>query len=300
MENVNPAKQNYPRGYLLIIIAVLFWGGSASLAKIFFSGNFDTLVLTQTRVTFSLVIMAFYFLLKERAVFRIQKKDILLFVMTGVLGLAVTNYSYYYTVKYSTVATAILIQYTAPVIVMVYMVLVSKEEGWNRIKIFALLLSLIGCYCAVSGDGFATFQLQGWTMISGIASALGFALLIVMTKHFSKSYSAKTTLIYLLFFASLFWLFISTPSEIIAKDFSLITWGKFFFFAIISLLIPNFCFTASAKHLDASTAGIVSTLEPVIAVIVAFFALGETLTTIQMLGGVFVVAAVLLLEIKKQ
>ena len=76
----------------------------------------------------SFLLLAIYFLLNDRSVFRIERKDIGALILAGVIGIAVTNFSYYYTVREATVATAILIQYTAPVLVMAYAVVVSKAS----------------------------------------------------------------------------------------------------------------------------------------------------------------------------
>jgi drug/metabolite transporter (DMT)-like permease len=67
-------------------------------------------------------------------------------------------------------------------------------------------------------------------------------------------------------------------------------------FAVVSILIPQTAFASGLKLLDASTAGIVSILEPVIAILAAFFILGESLSVVQTFGAVLVVTAVGMLQ----
>jgi len=284
------------RGTLFILIAVLFWGGSASLAKFLFTTRFDTLIVVQSRSSLSFLLLAIYFLLNDRSVFRIERKDIGALILAGVIGIAVTNFSYYYTVREATVATAILIQYTAPVLVMAYAVVVSKEEVLNGIKVIALVLSLLGCYLAVSGGDWAAIQLRGWSLVSGIASSLSFAFMLLMSKRLLRKYSVWTMLVYAFGFSTLFWLFINTPWQIADKAYSAGDWGILFMFAVVSILIPHSLFASGLKLLDASTVGIVTTMEPVVAIVIAYFALGESLGQMQILGGIAVVAAVVLLQ----
>jgi drug/metabolite transporter (DMT)-like permease len=67
-------------------------------------------------------------------------------------------------------------------------------------------------------------------------------------------------------------------------------------FAIVSILIPQIAFAAGLKYLNASTASIISVMEPVIAIVAAFLILGESLSVIQMFGGLMVLLAVGLLQ----
>jgi drug/metabolite transporter (DMT)-like permease len=98
-------------------------------------------------------------------------------------------------------------------------------------------------------------------------------------------------------FASLFWLFINPPWVIASKMYTLNDWIIFWIFAVVSILIPQSAFAAGLKWLKASTAGIIGTMEPVVAITVAYFLLGESLHPIQIAGGILVVVAVTMLQI---
>lgn len=285
-------------GYFFIVIAVLFWGGSASLAKFLFTTRYDTLIITQTRSSLSFLLIAAWFLVRDRSVFRVNRRDLPKFILAGILGIAVTNFTYYYTVKETTVATAILLQYTAPVLVMVYAVFVLKEESFTGAKVLALVLSLAGCWLAVSGGDWSIIRLSGSGLLSGTASALCYAFMLLMSKHLLRTYSVWTTLTYAFGFSTLFWLVLNTPWDIAARGYTAEDWGIFWFFAVVSILIPHTMFTAGLKLLEASTVGIVTTLEPVVAITVAYFTLGEALNAVQVAGGTAVVAAVVLLQMR--
>jgi drug/metabolite transporter (DMT)-like permease len=287
------------RGFMYIVIAVIFWGSSASLAKYLFTTRFDTLIITQTRSSLSFVLLAIFFLFKKRQVFRVKKNDMLLFFLVGIIGVAATNFTYYYTVQHTTVATAILVQYTSSVFVMFYVVMISKEESWNRMKIVALILALAGCYFAISGGKIEQIQLHGWSLLSGPASAVCYAFMIVASKYLSRRYASETILLYSFGIATIFWLCINTPMDIYSQGYSLYDWGVLWFFAVASILLPYSFFIASMKMLDASTIGIVSILEPIVAIIVAFLALGEQLNSVQIIGAVSVIAASVMLQFKK-
>ena len=284
------------RGFFLLLLAVLFWGGSAPLGKFLIVTRFDTLIIVQTRTSLAFVLLLIFFLLIDRSVFRIELRDIWKFAMLGVLGVAITNYTYYYTVKEASVATAILVQYTAPMWIVLYSVLFLKEDRLDRVTIVSLVIALVGCYFAVTSGSMQSINLKGWAIITGPLSAFTFAYQVIGTKQLIKRYSIWTLLLYMFGFSAIFWLCVNPPWNVIAKHYNCSDWGILWVFAIVSILIPQMAFASGLKYLDASTAGIISVMEPVIAIVAAFLILGESLSVIQMFGGLMVLLAVGLLQ----
>jgi drug/metabolite transporter, DME family len=284
------------RGFLFLFLAVLFWGSAAPLGKYLIVTRFDTLIIVQTRTSLACVLLLFFFIMKDRSVFRIDLKDIWKFALLGIVGLAVTNYSYYFTVKEASVATAILVQYTAPAWIVLYSVYILREDRFDPFLIISLIIALTGCFFAVTSGSIQTINLHGWAIITGPISAFTFAYQVLGTKRLLQRYTIWSILLYMFGFASIFWLCINPPWNILAKNYSGVDWGIFWMFAIVSILIPQAAFAAGLKLLNVSTAGIVSVMEPVIAIIAAFFILGESMGFIQILGGLMVVFAVGLLQ----
>ena len=294
--NTTNHRSHALRGFILLMIAVLFWGSSAPIGKYLIVTRFDTLILAQTRTSLTFILLLFFFLLKDRSVFKIDFKDFWKFGILGVVGISLTNYTYYFTAKESSVATAILVQYTAPVWVVLYSVFVIKEDKLDRITFISLVLGLIGCYFAVTSGSFQSLNLKGLAIITGPTSAFTFAYQIVATKQLLKRYSVWTILVYIFGFSAIFWLCINPPWAIITKNYTCSDWGIFWMFAIVSILIPQTAFASGLKLLDASTVGIISILEPVVAIIAAFLILGESLGVIQIFGAALVVVAIGLLQ----
>ncbi|HLF19500.1 MAG TPA: EamA family transporter, partial [Bacteroidota bacterium] len=94
--DLSPPPGSSFTGYALILVAVTFWGGSASLAKYLFASNpkIETLIISQTRSSFSFLLLVLYFALVDRSAFRIERKDVFKFAVLGVFGIAVTNFAY--------------------------------------------------------------------------------------------------------------------------------------------------------------------------------------------------------------
>ena len=284
---------------MFVVLAVSLWGGSASLAKYLFLTRYDPLIITQTRSSLSFLLLAAYFLVVDRTVFRIRPGELYKFALIGIVGIAITNFTYYFTVKESTVATAILVQNVAPVLVMIYAVAVSREEELNGIKVLSLLFALCGCFFAVSGGSLNEVRLAGWSLLTAPASMLTYAFMLIASKRVLRRHSVWTTLVWGLGFAALFWLLVNPPWAIAAKGYGISDWGVFLGFAVASILLPYIFFAKGLKILEATSAGIITTLEPVIAIIVAWFALGESINAVQICGAAGVVGSVLLLQVRR-
>ncbi len=287
------------KGYLLIMAAATFWGCSATAAKFLLNQDVDTILIVQTRVGFSALLLLLFYLLFKPHLLRVKQSDLWRFALLGVLGVAGSNFTYYFTIKGSTVATAIILQYTAPIFVMGYAA-VSKEEEITSLKVVACVVSLLGCFLAVGGYHAGVLTLSPGTLISGIGSMVTFSFLIIYTRHILKLYSVWTVTFYAIAFASVFWLFVNPPWTIVEQSPPGSTWTGLFVLAIISILIPHTLYFAGMQYVPASRAAVTSTLEPVVAIVSAAVFLGEMLQPGQVVGAVIVLCAIGLLQMKKE
>jgi drug/metabolite transporter (DMT)-like permease len=287
------------KGLFFLLMAAAFWGMAAPVGKYLIVHRFDTLTIAQTRTSLAFVLLAIYFAAKDRNLFRVRSKDLWKLAALGVVGLATTNFTYYFTIKESTVATAILVQYSAPVWVLLYSVWIAKVDTLDWTTILALVVALAGCYFAVTSGSLQTISLKGWALLTGPLSAFTFAYQVIATRRMVKRYSVWTVLLYMFGFATVFWLFINPPWNFFERHhYQATDWGLLWLFAVISILIPQAAFASGLKFVEASKAGIISILEPVFAIGAAFLILDESLNAIQIIGGGMVLGAVALLQIQ--
>ena len=97
---------------------------------------------------YALLILAPILLLENRPSLRVRASHLAQFFLLGILGLAASNYFYYFAIEKTTVATAIVLQYVAPVWVLLYM-LARRLQRPPLLRISGVLLAVIGCAVAV-------------------------------------------------------------------------------------------------------------------------------------------------------
>jgi len=285
------------KGYLFILGASLFWGVSATAAKFLFSRNVDVVILTQTRLTFPFLIMAAAFLLFRRDLLVIRPRDLYKFALLGVIGGVGSTFTYYYTIEQTNVATAILLQYLAPLFVLAYAA-ISRTERLTAFKVMLGLLSCAGCLLAIAGNDFSVVKLNRTGLLSGLCSACCWGFTNVWLRHVLKSYTIWTALVYSLFFASACSMFLNPPWHIAAANYSGAEWLTFLVFGVVSILIPEIFYFSGIKYLTASTAIITATMEPVIAILSAYLFLREILAPVQIAGALMVILTVIILQNK--
>lgn len=283
------------KGYLSISAAAILWGVAATVAKFFFNRHYEPLILVQMRVSIAFFILFTYFLFKNPAILRFRLSDLPHVVIVGVLGVAGSNYFYYTAIKETNVSTAILVQYTAPIMVMLYTT-VFQKENLSASKVTALVLSISGIFLAIGAYNPDIIKANGYGIMLALLAAVSFSIFNVSGKELTKKYSVWTGLIYFLGAATVFWSFINSPMQIVNAHYTNEDWGVFAVISVISILLPYSLYYFGLLHIQSSKAIIVSTLEPVVAIISEWLFLGGAMGLIQVFGAVLVISAIVILQ----
>lgn len=294
MSNIN--SQSKFTGYVLIISAATMWGLAASAAKFLFNKSFDVFLVVQTRSLISCVVLwIFFFSFKRSSIRKLNFKQLYPFALLGIFGIAGSNWTYYKAMQLTNVSTAIILQYTAPILVMLYEV-IRKRDTLSPYNVSALALSLIGCYLTVGGYFAFIGHLNIEGLLWAILSAFVFAFFNVYGKGILTKYTAWTGMLYSITFTSLFWFFFRPPWTFISSEISIHDWGVLFIFAMCSILIPYSLYFQGLKRIQSSHAIIIATLEPIVASVSAAFIVNELLSGWQYLGATCVIAAIIILS----
>ncbi len=133
-------KSNTAKGYLCVIAAALMWASCGTVGKALFNAGMSPFILVQTRVTLASLIMIITLLVFRPGLLKITLRDFCFFLLFGGVFMALMQLSYFMAISKIQVATAILVQYMAPVLVACFSMLFWHERV-SGLKILALLLS---------------------------------------------------------------------------------------------------------------------------------------------------------------
>jgi DME family drug/metabolite transporter len=190
-------------------------------------------------------------------------------------------------------------QYTAPLLVMGYAAW-AGEEKLTVAKVVAACVAVAGCLLAVGGPGAAVGSMTRAGFISGALSSVTFGFMTVYTRHLLQRFAVWTVTVYSLGAASLFWMLVNPPWAIAAHSPGVAMWWALAGMGMISVLIPHSLYFSGLRHVVASRAIIVSTLEPIVAMTSAAVVVGEGISLMQGAGAALVLGAIITLQVRRE
>jgi DME family drug/metabolite transporter len=293
------------RGFLYIGMATFFWGFSATLGRAAFTGRLlpsleiraiDPVILSQCRTGFSFLALALWLIWRRGiSALRVPRRDLAKLALLGLAGLAVSNYFYYLAIQRTNVATAIIVQYTAPVWVLLYMV-ARGAERLTASKMGTVLLAITGIALVIGIFRRGGIQLDVIGVGAALVASFSFAYYNVAGHYLLERYDRWMVILYATLAASLFWIIINPPSKIIAAHYSGSAWLFLAVFSFLSMLLPFTLYFAGLKLLVPTKAIIASCLEPVFAILIAAIALKEAVGLVQAIGIAMVLGAIVLAQ----
>lgn len=299
-------------GYSLALLAAACWATGGLAAKWLFTPlnavtsqwpypplgvEIDPVILSAARALLAFLMLFGYALWSRRSALSVRVKDLPFLGVFGVAGLALVHFTYFKTISLTNVATAILLEYLAPVIVLVVSVTVLRDRlTWALPG--SVALSVTGCAMVVGAFSESGLVVSGAGLAWGLASAVFFAGYTLMGRWAADRYSALTLLTYGLGAATIFWIVVlGGPSRIFSALGDPATFAAVAFIAFTSTVIPFGAFLKALKHIRATEASVTATLEPVLAAVLAWLLFRESLGLAQILGGALVIAAIIVSQL---
>jgi drug/metabolite transporter (DMT)-like permease len=299
------------RGYLYIATATLCWGIAAALGKAIFTGRLfpsvaarpiDPLVLSQTRVSFAFLVLApaLWFAHRWRrplrAAMRMRARHIVRALLIGIAGIATSNFFYYVAIEKTTVATAIILQYLAPIWVLLYMVARHLQRATLH-RVLGVALAVVGSALAIGAVG-GGLKFNSAGVLAGLAASAGFAIYNVAGSALLERFDRWRVFMDAMLGATLFWAVVDPPWRLVAARYSQAQWIFLLAFSVGSVLIPYSFYFSGLRHLDATRAIVTACLEPVFAIAVAAIYPGERIGMVQIVGVALVLFATIIVQVK--
>ncbi len=208
-----------------------------------------------------------------------------LMVAVGVV-LAVHWYLFFETIKLASVAVAVLTVYTAPVFLALLAPLFLPERR-SRVALVALIPASLGLVL-MSTWGSGGTHARPLAIVTGIAAAVTYALLVIGTKRLRARMGAVTITAWSYGIAALALApFLATAGQVIPRGSEI---GYVLLLGVVFTALSGYIYVTLLAHVTAQAVGILAYLEPVSAAILAWALLDQTLGWQVIVGGALVVA----------
>jgi drug/metabolite transporter (DMT)-like permease len=293
-------------GYAMVMTAATLWAVNGTVSKVILTSGLSSLRLAEVRSAGAFAALALVLGAARPAALRVRPRELPYLVLFGAGGLAFVQLFYFLALHRLAIGIALLIEYLAPVLVALWARFVLHQPVRRRIWA-ALALAVAGLALVV--EIWSGLSLDAAGVGAALAGAGCYALYLLLAEHGVGERDPVSLICFGFLFATLLWSCLqpwwSFPGGIVWADVSLHghlsslhlpVWSLMAWMIVLGTVVPFALLVAALRHIAATRAAIVAMLEPVVATIVAYAWLGESLTRVQLAGGFVVLAAIFLAQ----
>ncbi|HEY0126917.1 MAG TPA: EamA family transporter [Blastococcus sp.] len=292
-------------GYALTLLAAGFFAVNGTVSTLALQAGIPPTRLTALRCTGAAVVLLVVLALVAPRRLRVTWHEVPFLAAFGVVGVALTQYLYYVAIGRMPVGIALVFEMTAPVFIALYVWLVRREEVRGRLWL-ALLLSLSGLVLVAQvwqGGG----SLDPIGVGAALLAAICLATYYLMGERGTVTRDPVALTCWSFVSAAVFWAAAAPwwrfDAGVLAErvpvslgSVELPLWLLVVWIVVMGAAVPFWLSIAALRHLAPTAAGLVATVEPVFASIVAWVWLEQVLTGWQVTGGVVVLGGIVLAQ----
>ncbi len=280
--------------YLLMILTTFFWAGAFIAGKL--SVPFIP-VFTLTFLRFSIATIILYFVVayKDKSNYKLTKKDIPIFLFTGIIGIFGYHIFFFIALKYTTAINSSLIGATNPIITTILCIIFLKDKITFK-RVIGIILSFAGVFLTVTNANFSlmyNISLNKGDLLMLIAVCMWAAYSV-----FSKKFIHKFTPLILTFYSFLFCSVFLVPFVIYERPWLLIKQIPYYSFlaviymSIFASVIGYLVQQISIKHIGPSKTSIFINLVPIFSIILSVSILKENISVIKLFTTLLIITGV--------
>ncbi|GGI40911.1 DMT family transporter [Mammaliicoccus stepanovicii] len=288
------------KGALLVMFGATFWGiGGTVTEKLFTDYHLPVSLFVAVRLSLSgffLLLIAKF--IQKHALFPIFKIkhsvfQLLIYAIFGMLGV---QYTFMATIDKGNVAIATLLQFLAPVVILIYL-LITRKSKFRLSDIVIILCSLFGTSLLLTNGDFSTLSVPTNAIIWGLLTACAAAFYTVYAVKLFLNWPSLVVIGWSMLIGGI-------VLSILNSDFSF-PWqlldlqGVIYFIFVITFgtMFAFWMYLESVKYINPQTTALLGVLEPVTAVISSVIWLKVPFGIWQLVGMIIILAVVLYMSL---
>jgi drug/metabolite transporter (DMT)-like permease len=292
-------------GYALTLAAAGLFAVNGTVSTLALEAGIAPTRLTALRCTGAAVGLLVVLAVAAPGRLRVRRRELPFLALFGVVGVAMTQFLYYVAIGRMPVGIALVFEMTAPVFIALYVWLVRREHVRSRLWL-ALLLSLSGLVLVaeVWQDG---GSLDPLGVGAGLLAAVCLAAYYLMGERGTGTRDPVTLTCWSFVAAAVFWSLaapwwdfdptvLGEPVPVSVGALELPLWVLVGWIVVLGAIVPFWLSIAALRHLHPTAAGLVATVEPVFASVIAWLWLEQVLSGWQVAGGVVVLTGIVLAQ----
>lgn len=286
-----------PIGFIQIIVSGACFGFLGFFGKMAYRQNISPGELLSLRYLISALLTGLLILITApKSFLSLSPVEVISSLLLGIFGYALFSSFYFMALTGLSASLTVLLLYTYPIMVVLFSRFFMKEEI-GKLGLVALVLVTIGLIGLVWGEWSVSRPIF---LLFGFGAAFFYSMYIILSRKYLSSVLVLPSSFYIQLGAGIILSLLNFTSkplrafEILSNHYWLI-----FGMAIICSLAAMTLFLAGLQKISSSEASILSTTEPILGVLIATTLLGEKIQPVQILGGILILAGLIVLSVRK-
>ena len=278
---------------LMLLVTVMIWSLNFTVTKYVLSHGFKPLAYGGVRFSAAALLFIGITWMRERS-FRLRRRDIPFVFGAAVVGIFLNQIAFVYATKLTTATTVALIFGTLPIMTALFAAAGGIERLHGRFWVAAAVSFTGVCLVAVGAKGGAGGDLWGYALVllgAATWAAYSVAIAPLMTRYTASRISA-----YALTIGAILLLVVGAP-QLASQDYASLpglVWVAYVFAVLGPLSLTNLLWFNSIERVGPSRASLYANLQPFLGAIFALLLLSESMTALQVGGGVLIAAGIVL------
>ena len=307
MERLRTITPSRRRGLLLVGTASTLFAINGTVSKAVLVAGLPALRLTELRVAGTFLLLTMVIAIIRPRSLRITRAELPMLIIYGVVGIALVQTFYFVAIRRLPVGVALLIEYTAPILVALWAHFGQHRRLPPRFW-WALAAAMIGLSMVAQVWRGATLNAIG--VLAAFGAAVSLALYFIVGERTIRAgtrdlysftawgFAVATIAVSILQpWWTYPWALLGRRSTLIEGLPAIPVWLLVLWVVVLGTLVPYLLTLASLGHLTATASSVASMFEPVLAGALAWIVLSESLLPIQVLGAAVVLGAIVVAEL---
>lgn len=286
----------------MVITGATLWGLSGTAAQVLFQEKQITAEwLVVVRMILAGSVLLLFAAYKRMAIFSLWTdiKSVVNLLLFGFVGMLGVQYTYFASIATGNAATATLLQYLAPVYIVIYVMVVQKHRPSKEVT-FAILLALLGTFLLITNGSTGELKVSLISVIWGILSGVALAFYTLSSAQMLKKWHSVIVVGWGMVIGGGGMCFIFPPFPLPSVHWDMETWLLILFVVVFGTLLAFLLFVESIRYLSPTESSLLSSVEPLSAVVASIAFLHVPFGLFQTIGAVCITVTVLLLSQKKE
>ncbi|MET3695834.1 drug/metabolite transporter (DMT)-like permease [Bacillus oleivorans] len=291
-------------GFILVTLGASFWGVGGTVAqRLFHEANISVEWLVSIRLLVAGVLMLLFafFLQDRKQIFKIwaDRKTAFQLVIFGLLGMLAVQYTYMASINLGNAAVATLLQYLAPVFILLYLVLAKVNKLKTR-DIIAVILALSGTFLLLTNGSAGTLAVPTSSILWGILSGVALAFYTLYAGRLLQRWGSLNIIGWAMIIGGIGMSIIHPPWQFETSNWTIETYFYLSFVILFGTMLAFWFYLESLKYLKPQETSLLGTLEPLAAIVSSVLWLKISFGMYQLVGTCLILSMILYLSVSKE